>query len=49
MLLASYGAIANTITVCETCSVKTITEALTLAVDGDTILVKKGVYKEANI
>ncbi len=49
MLFASHGALANTITVCETCPVKTIKEAISQAVDGDTILVKKGVYKEANI
>lgn len=49
MTFASVGAQAKTITVCSSCSVKTINEALEQAVDGDTILVKKGVYKEANI
>lgn len=49
LLFASYGAMAETIVVCKTCSVKTIQEALNLAVEGDTILVKEGVYKEANL
>ncbi len=40
---------ATTITVCSTCSVKTIHEAIKQASEGDTILVKKGIYKEANI
>ncbi|MBA6151227.1 nitrous oxide reductase family maturation protein NosD [Gelidibacter gilvus] len=40
---------AETITVCATCSVKTIHEAIQQASEGDTILVKKGVYKEANL
>lgn len=40
---------ANTITVCATCSVKTIHEAIAMAAEGDTILVKKGIYKESNL
>lgn len=40
---------SKTITVCSTCQVKTIQEALDQAADGDTILVKKGIYKEANL
>ncbi|TYB77256.1 nitrous oxide reductase family maturation protein NosD [Bizionia myxarmorum] len=40
---------SSTITVCATCSVKTIQQALDLAQDGDTIMVKKGIYKEANL
>nr|WP_034259825.1 nitrous oxide reductase family maturation protein NosD [Aequorivita capsosiphonis] len=40
---------SSTITVCSTCSVKTIQEAVNQASEGDTILVKKGIYKEANI
>nr|WP_310993182.1 nitrous oxide reductase family maturation protein NosD [Aequorivita sp. S2608]MDS1298686.1 nitrous oxide reductase family maturation protein NosD [Aequorivita sp. S2608] len=41
--------LSNTITVCATCSVKTIQQAVNQATEGDTVLVKKGVYKEANI
>ncbi|MEE9431017.1 MAG: nitrous oxide reductase family maturation protein NosD [Melioribacteraceae bacterium] len=40
---------ANTIEVCASCKIKTITEAVSLAQDGDTILVKKGIYKENKI
>ncbi|MEK8179175.1 nitrous oxide reductase family maturation protein NosD [Flavobacterium buctense] len=40
---------AKTITVGKTYPVKTIKHALTLAIDGDTIIVTKGVYKEGNI
>lgn len=49
ILFSSTGVIAKTITVCESCSVKTIKEAVAQASDGDTIFVKKGIYKEANI
>lgn len=48
ILCGSIG-FAKTITVCSSCDVKTITEAIKLASDGDTILVKPGIYKEANI
>lgn len=41
-----YG---NTILVCNTCEIKTIKEGLNTAKDFDTILVKKGTYKEHNI
>ncbi|WP_420908354.1 nitrous oxide reductase family maturation protein NosD [Aequorivita xiaoshiensis] len=40
---------SQTITVCATCPVKSIKEAVKQAAEGDSILVKKGVYKEANI
>lgn len=40
---------SQTITVCATCPVKSIKEAVKQASEGDTILVKKGIYKEANI
>lgn len=40
---------SQAITVCATCPVKTIHEAIKKASEGDTILVKKGVYKESNI
>ena len=37
---------AQTIKVCSSCSVKTIKEGIALAQDGDTIIIKKGIYKE---
>lgn len=40
---------AEKIIVCDSCEVKTIKEAVSLSKDGDTILVKKGVYKETLI
>ncbi len=40
---------ANTITVCSDCSVKTIQKGINLAEEGDTVLVKTGIYKENNI
>lgn len=40
---------SKTITVCATCPVKSIQEAVLQAEEGDTVLVKKGIYKEANI
>ena len=40
---------SKTITVCATCPVKTIQEAVNQASEGDTILVKKGIYNESNI
>ena len=41
--------IAVTIEVCSECPYTTLTAALQSAVDGDTILVKSGIYKEGNI
>ena len=40
---------AKTITVCGSCAVKTIQQGINQAVEGDTVLVKKGIYKETNI
>ncbi|SIS80817.1 nitrous oxidase accessory protein [Zobellia uliginosa] len=40
---------AKPIVVCESCVVKSISEAVALAIDFDTLLVKKGTYKEYNI
>ena len=42
-------AFSRTITVCESCNYKTINEAVLQAQDFDTVLVKKGTYKEFNI
>lgn len=40
---------ANTIEVCSSCTVSSIKQAIKLANDGDTIIVKAGVYKEHDI
>ena len=40
---------ANTIEVCASCEVKSIKEGIALAADYDTLLIKKGNYKEFNI
>ena len=39
-------AIAQTIEVCKTCSIRTVKEAISQAKDFDTIIIKKGTYKE---
>ncbi len=39
----------TTITVCKTCDIKTIKEAIQLAKEGDTVFVKKGIYKEKTL
>ncbi len=39
----------NTIEVCATCSVKTITEGIKVASAGDTLLIKSGFYQEGEI
>ena len=44
--LSSKG---NTITVCNTCSISKVQEAINLSSDFDTILVKQGIYNEHNI
>lgn len=43
------SAFANTIEVCSSCAIKTISDAIKKAEPHDTILVKKGTYKEHNI
>ncbi|NKI27042.1 nitrous oxide reductase family maturation protein NosD [Arenibacter sp. 6A1] len=40
---------ANTITVCASCEVNSIKEGVRIAADFDTLLIKKGTYKEFNI
>jgi nitrous oxidase accessory protein len=40
---------AKQIEVCETCTVKSVKEAIKIAETGDEIVVKKGIYKENNI
>lgn len=49
LLFSIATAWAKTITVCSSCSVKTIQEGIAQASEGDTVLVKKGIYKEVNI
>ncbi|WP_394348876.1 nitrous oxide reductase family maturation protein NosD [Aequorivita antarctica] len=49
LVFGTTSAWAKTITVCSTCAVKTIKEGVAQASDGDTVLVKKGIYKEVNI
>lgn len=49
LLFSTTTAWAKTITVCSSCSVKTIQEGIAKASEGDTVLVKKGIYKEVNI
>jgi len=46
LFLLSFQNFASTITVCKECKVSTIKEAIEQAIDGDTILIKKGIYKE---
>ncbi|PKP26625.1 MAG: nitrous oxide reductase family maturation protein NosD [Bacteroidetes bacterium HGW-Bacteroidetes-2] len=46
LLIFSFQNYANTITVCKDCKVSSIKKAIELAIDGDTILIKKGTYKE---
>lgn len=47
--LTAVVSTAKTIEVCNTCEVKTVKKAVELAEDGDTILIKPGVYKEHDI
>ena len=48
-LLLANNLWAKTITVCPNCQVNTIVQSIALAADHDTILIKKGTYKEFNI
>lgn len=52
-LFLIYSFIGNAqtsrIDVCSSCKVKSIKDAIKLAKDGDTILVKKGIYKESKL
>ena len=49
VILLSFYTNASTIDVCSSCDIKSIKEAVFLAKNGDTILVKKGIYKESSI
>lgn len=48
-LLFSRCLFAEKIPVCTTCAIKTIKKGITIAADFDTLLIKKGTYKEFNI
>lgn len=48
-VLVCFEIKANTITVCKSCKIQTIKEAVSLSKDGDSIFIKKGIYKEQNI
>ena len=49
LLACNLFAFANTLTVCKNCSLKTISEAILKAEAFDSILIKKGTYKEYNL
>lgn len=52
LCFAFYGwqsTYANTITICSDCEIKSIKEGISRASDFDTLLIKKGTYKEFNI
>lgn len=49
LFLAGISLWANTIVICKDCNVKSISEAVNIASDFDTLLIKKGIYKEFNI
>ncbi|MBZ0328009.1 MAG: nitrous oxide reductase family maturation protein NosD [Altibacter sp.] len=49
LCLISFSVYGNTLIVCNTCSYKTINEALQQSKAYDTILIKKGTYKEYNL
>ncbi len=49
LLLFGYFLSAKTIIICPTCKVKSIKEGIAIAADYDTLLIKKGTYKEYNI
>lgn len=48
-VLSALNLNARTIEVCHDCSINTIKEAISIAENGDTILVKAGIYKESAI
>ncbi|MDO5972514.1 nitrous oxide reductase family maturation protein NosD [Flavivirga aquimarina] len=48
-VLMAYSTYAQNIEVCSTCAISTLKKGISVAKDYDTILVKKGTYKEHNI
>ncbi len=49
LFTAGYFSYGKTIPICNTCEVKTIKAGIAIAADFDTLLIKKGTYKEFNI
>ena len=49
VILMAFSSYAQNIEVCNTCEISTLKKAITIAKDFDTIIVKKGTYKEHNI
>lgn len=49
MLMIGFNSAADTLVVCKKCDISTIKEGVMMAKDHDTVLVKKGTYKEFNI
>jgi nitrous oxidase accessory protein len=49
LLFVSTSLLSQTHEVCSNCKLKTLNGAIQFAAEGDTILVKKGTYKEYNI
>lgn len=47
--MTSFEGLSNVIEVCASCEINSIKKAVELAQNGDTILIKEGVYKENNI
>lgn len=48
-IIAANSVFANTHDVCETCDIRSITEAIDIALPGDTILINGGLYQEGEI
>lgn len=48
-LLVSTNVFADSITICESCPITTIKQGIEQAKDHDTLLIKKGTYKEYNL
>ncbi|GAA3601280.1 nitrous oxide reductase family maturation protein NosD [Flavivirga amylovorans] len=48
-ILMAYSTYAQNIEVCSTCAISTLKKAISVVKDFDTVLVKKGTYKEHNI
>jgi len=49
LFLASRNSFAHQIEVCKTCTISTLSDGIAQAKDFDTIVVKKGTYKEHNV
>lgn len=49
LMAVGSAAMAKTVEVCKTCAITTLTAALQASQDGDTILVKAGLYDEAGL